>query len=157
MHLFFGEFMKNDEKYMKLALEEAKKAFALGEVPVGAVIVCHDTVIACAHNQKEFQKSVLKHAELLAIAEASKFRRNWRLEDCELYVTLEPCPMCASAIQQARLYRVIYGTDSNNVENHAIVDKIFKTVNANRPVSVTSGVLADECSEILSLFFKNRR
>ena len=149
--------MNFDELYMKKALFYAKKAVNKNEVPVGAIIVYKNKIIASAYNRKDHANSVLKHAELICIQKASKKLHNWRLDDCTLYVTLEPCPMCASAIQQARIKRVVYGAMSKNKKNRPIVDKIFNEIDANQKVEVTTGVLKDDCGKLISEFFKKKR
>lgn len=149
--------MKNDEYYMKKALKQAEKAFLLNEVPVGAILVQNGRILASAYNKKDCCNNVLKHAELICIEKASKKLQNWRLNDCILYVTLEPCPMCASAIQQARISCVCYGAKSKNLQNSLIVDKIFSEKGANSIVEVRSGVLEDSCGKIISDFFKKKR
>lgn len=149
--------MDFDEIYMEKALIQAKKAYARGEVPVGAVIVKDGIVIASAYNRKDRKKCVIEHAEMICIRKASKKLKNWRLNDCTLYVTLEPCPMCASAIQQARISTVVIGAFSNNLENHQIVDKIFNEKGANSVVSMRTNVLSDTCGELISDFFHKKR
>ncbi len=145
--------VKNHDFYMKIALREAQKAFLIGEVPVGAVIVKDNKILAKAHNLKDTKFIVTKHAELLAIERASKKLHNWRLNDCILYITLAPCPMCASAIEQARFSQVIYGAESNNAKNNEIVSKIFD----DSPIIIKSGVLSVECASIIKKFFSNIR
>ena len=146
-----------DEKYMELAYKQAKLAYAQGEVPVGAIIVLNNRVIASAHNQKDSSKCVTKHAELIAIEQASLLLDNWRLVDCSMYVTLEPCPMCASAIQQARISKVYIGCKSAFQQNTAIVDNIFNSINANRKVLKYGPILEERCSSLLKKFFSERR
>lgn len=138
---------------MKIALKEAKKAFLDKEVPVGAVIVKNDKIIAKAHNLKDTKAIVTKHAELIAIEKASKKLCNWRLNDCIIYITLEPCPMCASAIEQARFSMIVYGADSNNEKNTKIFQRIFD----DSSVAIEKGVLSDECSLLIKKFFSNIR
>ena len=133
------------EKYMKIALEEARKSFEEDEVPVGAVIVKDDKVIAKAHNLKEKRKSPIAHAEILAIEKACKKLDNWRLDRCEIFVTLEPCEMCKSAIEQARISKVYIGTLDD------------KKKMANPDVCIEDGILREECSELLKNFFKRKR
>src|SRR5699024_6283007 len=100
--------MTDDEKYMQMAIAEAKKAAAIGEVPIGAIIVCEEKIIATAYNKREMNQLATSHAEILAIEKANQYMKSWRLENCTLYVTLEPCPMCAGAIVQSRIARVVY-------------------------------------------------
>lgn len=147
----------NHEKYMKVALVLAMKSMEQNEVPIGAVIVKNDKIIARAYNKKESNNSVLKHAELIAIEKASKKLKNWRLNDCIMYVTLEPCPMCASAIQQARIKTVIYGARSDMKENSQITSQIFLSTNANNKVECCGQILEDQCSKLLKDFFAQKR
>lgn len=150
----------NDYEYMLLALEEAKKAYDEGEVPVGAVIVKGDNVIAKAYNTKEKNKCSLDHAELSAIKFACGKLDNWRLIGTTIYVTLEPCPMCASAIKQSRINRVVYLLDNNDINTSKIVNEIFSLHDANAPVEkVKLGIskFNEEDTMILSDFFRKRR
>lgn len=142
------------EEYMKIALNEAKKSFDKNEVPVGCVIVKNDKIIAKTHNLKEKYKSVLYHAELLAIRKASKKLKNWRLNGCELYVTLQPCPMCSSAIKQARISKIYYGVDNKNNE---ISNKILVEKDINSNVNIEEKICEKECKKIIVDFFKNKR
>ena len=139
--------------YMEKALKEAKKAFFAEEVPIGAIIVKNGRIIAKAHNLKDKKNIVTKHAEIIAIEKASKKLKNWRLNDCSIYVTLEPCPMCASAIEQSRISNLIYGTSSGNKNNSLIVNKIFSTSS----ISIINGILEEECSAIIRKFFNKVR
>lgn len=146
-----------DEHYMNLAIEEAKKAAAIGEVPIGAVIVHKGQVIAKGYNLRETTKNATTHAELLAIQEACTTLNNWRLEDTTLYVTLEPCPMCAGAILQSRIPRVVYGARDSKA---GCVDSLYRLLNDDRfnhCCEVEEGVLAEECGNMLTLFFRNIR
>ncbi len=145
------------EKYMKLALKEAKKAYREGEIPIGAVLVKGDKVIAVGHNQKEKYHSSLYHAELVTILEANNKLSNWRLNGCELYVTLQPCSMCASAIQQSRIEKVYYGTSTTDPEEQEIVKKIFEGNQSETSVELEGKILEEECQKMLQNFFKNRR
>lgn len=142
------------KKYMKIALEEAKKSLKKNEVPVGCVIVKNNKIIAKAHNLKEKEKSVIFHAELIAIKKASKKLKNWRLNDCEIYVTLQPCPMCSSAIKQSRISKIYYGVDN---KNNSISNKILVEKDINTNVIVEEKILEDECKKIITNFFKNKR
>ena len=145
-----------NNKYMDIALNEAYKAYLMDEVPVGAVIVKNDEIIAKCHNLKTESSNILNHAEIVAITKAAKILNDWRLNDCEMYVTLEPCPMCASAIQQSRIKKVYIGTKSNASSNIEIMDKIFN--NDEFCHKVDYEFLNDSrCSEILSDFFANKR
>ncbi|MEK5078727.1 tRNA adenosine(34) deaminase TadA [Solibacillus sp. FSL W7-1436] len=146
-----------DHHYMQEALEEAKKAAALGEVPIGAVIVYKDEIIARAHNLRETTQNALTHAESMAIQEACSKIGSWRLEETTLYVTLEPCPMCAGAILQSRIPRVVYGARDVKA---GCVDSLYRLLNDprfNHECTVTEGVMAEECGQILTDFFKALR
>ena len=146
-----------DHQYMQEALEEAKKAAALGEVPIGAVIVYKDEIIARAHNLRETTQNALTHAESMAIQEACRKVGSWRLEETTLYVTLEPCPMCAGAILQSRVPRVVYGARDIKA---GCVDSLYRLLNDprfNHECEVTEGVMAEECGQILTDFFKALR
>ena len=149
--------MDMHEKYMKLALREAKKAYDKKEIPVGAVIVKDGKVISRAHNLKELKNDTTKHAELLAIQKASKKLGCWRLEDCEMYVTLEPCSMCAGALIQSRIRKVYIGTMDYKTGACGSVLNLLSDYKFNHSVEVETGVLADECECILKDFFKNLR
>lgn len=148
---------EKDQVFMRLALEEAKKAADLGEVPIGAVLVYQDEVIARAHNLRETTQNAVTHAELMVIQEACEKIGSWRLENTTLYVTLEPCPMCAGAILQSRVPRVIYGARDIKA---GCVDSLYRLLNDarfNHECEVVEGVLADECGEILTDFFQTLR
>lgn len=155
---FYGvKYMYSDEYFMDIALKLAEKAFYEDEIPVGAVIVRDNKIISKAYNKKDTTKLVSKHAEMIAIEKANKKLKDWRLNDCTIYVTLEPCPMCAGAIQQSRINRVVYGCAANNKYNSDIIFEIFKNKQNNHQVSITSGVLNNKCSNLIKLFFKNKR
>ncbi|MDF2068703.1 tRNA adenosine(34) deaminase TadA [Bacillus sp. Cr_A10] len=142
---------------MNLAVAEAKKAAEIGEVPIGAVIVYKEEVIAQAFNLRETTQNATTHAELLAIQEACKKIGSWRLEETTLYVTLEPCPMCAGAILQSRIPRVVYGARDAKA---GCVDSLYHLLKDNRfnhMCEVTEGVLAEECGAMLTHFFRNLR
>ena len=148
--------MNNDKKYMKIALEEAKKAFDAAEVPVGAIIVKDGKIISQAHNNREETGDATGHAETLAIRMACDAIGSWRLEDCELYVTLEPCPMCMGAIINSRIKRVVFGAkDAKAGACGSIVNLASYPFN-HKPV-VDNGVLTDDCAKILSDFFVKKR
>ena len=150
--------MKNiDEKYMRIALLEAKKAEMEDEVPVGCIIVKDDKIIARGHNKKENSKSALAHAEILTIKKASKKLDAWRLNECTLYVTLEPCPMCAGAILESRIGRVVYGVEETKMGALGSSFNLFAQKNLNHHPIILGGVLKDECKEILTSYFKNKR
>ena len=143
-----------DEKYMKEALKQAKKAAAMEEVPIGCVIVHNDKIIARGYNKRNSMKTTLGHAEILAIKKASKYMGDWRLEECVMYVTLEPCPMCAGAIVQARIPKVIIGSMNPKAGCAGSILNILEMPQFNHMCSVTRGVLENECSRILTDFFK---
>lgn len=144
------------EKFMRLALNEAKKAYNLDEVPVGAVIVLDNKVIAKAYNKRNSTKIATSHAEVLAINKACKKIKDWRLEDAEIYVTLEPCPMCAGAICNARIKKCYFGARANINENN-LTEKIFSDDTLNHKVEYEDGILKEECTNLLTNFFKSKR
>jgi tRNA(adenine34) deaminase len=145
------------EHFMRLALEQAQAALELGEVPVGAVIVYDQQVIAAAHNQRETLRDPTAHAEMIAITQAAEALSSWRLTDCVLYVTLEPCPMCAGAIVQSRLPTVVYGaTDPKAGAVHTLY-QILSDPRLNHRCEVVSQVLAGPCGAILTQFFAQQR
>lgn len=146
----------SDMIFMKKALDEAKIAFAKGEVPIGAVIVKNGEVIASAHNLRETNHSATAHAELLAIQKACEVLGGWRLSGCELYVTLEPCPMCAGAIINSRIDRVVFGSKDEKAGACGSVMNLFAADFNHRP-KLTVGVLEEECSSILKEFFASLR
>lgn len=145
------------EKYMKRALLEADKAEALGEVPIGAVIVKENKIIASAHNLRETSQNPLTHAEVLVIEKASKHLGSFRLEDCTLYVTLEPCVMCSGAIIMSRVPHVVYGASDPKGGTVNSLMHLLDEPKFNHRALVTSGVLEKECSEKLTSFFRNLR
>ncbi|KXA46618.1 MULTISPECIES: tRNA adenosine(34) deaminase TadA [Staphylococcus] len=149
--------MTIDEKYMKLALDEAKKAEAIGEVPIGALIVKDDKIIARAHNLRETIQLPTAHAEHIAIEKAAEAVGSWRLEDCTLYVTLEPCVMCSGAIVMSRIPRVVYGAaDPKGGCSGSLMD-LLQESRFNHRAEVVSGVLEEECGDMLRNFFKQLR
>ena len=138
------------EKYMKIALKEAQKAEKHGDVPVGAVIVKNDKIIAKGHNKKEKRKMVTRHAEIETIEKACKKLKTWHLDDCEIYITIEPCMMCYGAIEQARISKIIFGTENENfgyVSNWKVKSK----------VEFEAGILKSECKKIIRKFFLKKR
>lgn len=149
--------MTADEKYMKEAIKQAKKAKKAGDVPIGCVIVYEDKIIARGYNKRNAKKTTLAHAELLAMAKASKYIGDWRLEDCTMYVTLEPCQMCAGAIVQARIPKVVIGTMNPKAGCAGSVLNLLKLEQFNHQVDVVYDVLKEECSTMLSDFFKELR
>lgn len=149
--------MTREEKYMKAALREAKKALALGEVPIGCVIVYEDKIIGRGYNRRNTDKSTLAHAEISAIKKASKKMGDWRLEDCEIYITLEPCQMCSGAIVQARIRDCIVGCMNPKAGCAGSILNMLNHPAFNHQVTFTKGVLEEECSQILKDFFKALR
>ena len=148
---------KNDIFFMKEALKQARKAGKIGEVPIGCVIVRDGQVIARGYNRRNVDKTTLAHAELAAIKKASKVVGDWRLEDCTLYVTLEPCQMCAGAIVQARMKRVVAGAMNPKAGCAGSVLNLLQVERFNHQVEFEHGVLEGECSAILQTFFKQLR
>ena len=142
---------------MKEAIKQAKKAYRLGEVPIGCVVVYEDKIIARGYNRRNTDKNTLSHAEMIAINKASKKLGDWRLEGCTLYVTLEPCQMCAGAIVQARITETVIGCMSEKSGCAGSVLNILEMPEFNHQVQVTRGVLEQECSEMLTAFFKDLR
>ena len=136
-----------NEYYMNIAIKEAKKAYKYEEVPVGAVIVKDNKIIAKAFNKKEKTMNVIKHAEVIAISKACKKLKNWRLEDCEIYVTMEPCMMCSGAIQQSRIKKIVYGVKN---EKYGYTDQL-------KNIKIISQICEKECRELVQSFFKKRR
>ena len=149
--------MEQKEYYMKQALKEAEKAYKKLEVPVGAVIVKDGKIIARAHNQKETKFDTTKHAEILAIQKASKKLKSWRLIDCEMYVTLEPCTMCAGAIINSRIKKIYIGASDEKTGAVGSVLNLFDDYKFNHKPEYEKGILEQECSEILKRFFKDLR
>ncbi len=147
-----------NDKYMDLAFDEANKAFNEDEVPIGVVIVKNDKIISVAHNNKNSDNLVTSHAEIIAIEDAERKLNNWRLDGCDIYITLEPCPMCASAIKQARIDNVYCALTNSDSNNSYIVNKIFtdKDIN-NKCVNYKTNLSVDKSKKILSLFFENKR
>ena len=148
---------KLDIKYMRAALAQAKKAYALGEVPIGCVIVYEGKIIGRGYNRRNTDKTPLAHAEITAIKKAGKFMKDWRLEGCKLYVTLEPCQMCSGAIVQARIPEVIMGAENPKAGCAGSVMDILNNPEFNHQVQVKKGVLQEECSALLKDFFVELR
>lgn len=136
-----------NEYYMNMAIKEAKKAYKYEEVPVGAVIVKNNKIVSKAFNKKEKTKNVIKHAEIIAISKACKKLKNWRLDECELYVTMEPCMMCSGAIEQSRIKKIVYGVKN---KNYGSTDQL-------KNVEIISQVCEKECKQLVQSFFKKRR
>lgn len=145
------------EKYMKMAIAQAKKAATLGEVPIGCVIVCDGKVIGRGYNRRKTDKNTLSHAELNAIKKASKKMGDWRLEECTMYVTLEPCQMCSGAIVQARIPKVVMGCMNPKAGCAGSILNLLDEPRFNHQVEIVKGVLEDECSALLTDFFKALR
>lgn len=156
-HFFWSGYFMYEEKYMKIAIEEAKKALRYDEVPIGAVIVKDGEVIAKAYNQKNQSNVVSRHAEIIAIEEANLALNNWRLINCDLYVTLEPCPMCMSAIQQARIGHVYYGIENRDSVNKSIIELISQKNRTNPGVSLSGDHMKGEITLLMTSFFKRHR
>ena len=148
--------MTQEEKYMREAVRQAKKAAALKEVPIGCVIVHDEAIIARGYNRRTIDKNVLAHAEIIAIRKACRKIGDWRLEDCTMYVTLEPCPMCAGAIINARIPRVVYGASDRKCGAVDSVCSLF-SMEFNHHPQVESGVREAECGALLTEFFRNLR
>ncbi len=149
--------MNQEEKFMKAAIREAKKAEKIQEVPIGCVIVFEDKIIARGYNRRNIDKNTLAHAELSAIKKASKKMGDWRLEGCTMYVTLEPCQMCAGAIVQSRMDKVVIGSMNPKAGCAGSVLNLLQIPAFNHQAEVVKGVLEEECSEMLSSFFRKLR
>ncbi len=149
--------MTEDEKFMKAALKQAQKAYAIDEVPIGCVIVQNGHIIARGYNRRNIDKNTLAHAELAAIRKASKKTGDWRLEDSTMYVTLEPCQMCAGAIVQSRMKRVVIASMNAKAGCAGSVLNLLQMQQFNHQVEITQGVLEEECSRMLSSFFRELR
>ena len=149
--------MTTDEKYMRAAIVQAKKASAIGEVPIGCVIVYEDKIIARGYNRRTIDKNVLSHAEINAIKKACKIMGDWRLEGCTMYVTLEPCPMCAGAIVQARIPRVVIGCMNQKAGCAGSILDMLHEDRFNHQAETEIGVLGEECSLMMKNFFKELR
>ena len=146
-----------DEKFMREALKQANKAYLLGEVPIGCVIVYQDKIIGRGYNKRNTKKTTLAHAELIAIEKASKVMGDWRLEDCIMYVTLEPCQMCSGAIVQARIKKVVVGTMNPKAGCAGSILNLLQMEEFNHQVELTTGIMEKECSDILQKFFRELR
>ena len=144
-------------KYMDLAFDYANEAYKNDEIPVGAVIVKDDSVISFGYNKKEQSNCSLFHAEMIALYDASKILNNWRLDNCDIYVTLDPCPMCASAIKQSRIKNVYSALSNSDSLNNSIVNNIFKSDNTNPEVNFVSNLAVDKSKKLLNDFFVNQR
>lgn len=144
-------------EFMNIAFNEALKAYKYNEVPIGAVIVKNNKIVSKAYNKKEKNKFVGAHAEILAIEKASKKLNNWRLDDCDIYITLDPCPMCASAIKQARIKNVYSALENTDKKMTSIINDIFLTDNTNASVNFLSNLECEKSKLLLNKFFKNKR
>lgn len=149
--------MNADEKYMRAAIGQARKAGAIGEVPIGCVIVYEDKIIARGYNRRTIDKNVLSHAEIIAIKKACKKMGDWRLEGCTMYITLEPCQMCSGAIIQARVSEVVIGSMNGKAGCAGSVLNLLEMEEFNHQAIVTRGILQEECSLMLSSFFRELR
>ncbi len=149
--------MDADETYMAMALEEARYAESIGEVPIGAVVVCDGAVVARGHNRREIDTDPSAHAEFIAIREAAIKLGRWRLSDCTVYVTLEPCPMCAGLMHQARISRLVYGVSDPKAGAVGTLYDLSNDTRLNHRFDVTRGVLAPECGSVLTTFFRRLR
>ena len=149
--------LTTDEKYMKEAIRQAKKAYAIGEVPIGCVIVHDGKIIGRGYNRRTIDKNTLAHAELMAIKKASKKLEDWRLEECTMYVTLEPCQMCSGAIVQSRMTRVVVGCMNPKAGCTGSILNLLQMEEFNHQVELTTGVLEEECSQMMKTFFKELR
>ena len=146
-----------DDHFMRLALQQAQQAQVEDEVPVGAIILNQDRIIAAAYNQREQLHDPTAHAEMIAITQAAEAIGDWRLEHCTMYVTLEPCPMCAGAIVQSRIPRVIYGATDPKAGAVSSLYSLLTDTRLNHTVQVTGGVLAEHCARLLTEFFRSKR
>ena len=146
-----------DEKYMRQAINQAKKAYAIGEVPIGCVIVYEDKIIARGYNRRNTDKTTLSHAEINAIKKAAKKIGDWRLEGCTIYITLEPCQMCAGALVQARIDRAVVGSMNKKAGCAGSIINLLQMREFNHQVEFEKGVLEDECTQLLQTFFKELR
>lgn len=144
-------------KYMEEAFNCAKVAYNLNEVPIGAVIVKNNVIIGRGYNKKEKNMSVIAHAEIIAIEEAAKYLNNWRLDECDIYVTLDPCPMCASAIKQSRIRNVYSACNNSFINNEKILKLIFESDNTNPSVNYVSNLNVEKSQKMMNSFFKKQR
>ncbi len=144
-------------KYMEEAFNCAKVAYNLNEVPIGAVIVKNNVIIGRGYNKKEKNMSIIAHAEIIAIEEAAKYLNNWRLDECDIYVTLDPCPMCASAIKQSRIRNVYSACNNSFINNEKILKLIFESDNTNPSVNYVSNLNVEKSQKMMNSFFKKQR
>jgi len=146
-----------DEYYMNLAIKQAQKAFEINETPVGAIIVYNDKIIAEGFNKRNTTKNPLAHAEIIAINQAADYIGDWRLEQCYIYITLEPCPMCAGAIVQSRIPKIIFGAKNPKAGCAGSIINLLQIEKLNHQVEIVNGILEPECSAMLKEFFKRFR
>lgn len=146
-----------DEKFMKEAIKQAQKAAAIGEIPIGAVIVQNGKIIARGYNKRETKKNALLHAEIIAIDKACKKLGGWRLPECDIYITLEPCPMCSGAIINSRINNMYFGAYDKKSGCAASVTNLFEKGLCNHNVNVTGGIMEEECGAVLTEFFRELR
>ncbi len=151
------ELLKTDEKYMRAAIKQAQKAYALNETPIGCVIVYNGKIIGRGYNRRNTDKNPLAHAEIAAIKKASRKMGDWRLEGCTMYVTLEPCQMCAGAIIQSRMTRVVVGCMNPKAGCAGSVLNLLQVKEFNHQAELTTGVLEEECSALMTGFFRELR
>lgn len=149
--------MTREEKYMKEAIRQAKKAYAIGEVPIGCVIVCQDRIVGRGYNRRITDKNTLSHAELNAIKKASKILGDWRLDGCEMFITLEPCQMCSGAIVQSRIKKVYIGSMNPKAGCAGSILNLLQVPQFNHQVEIETGILTEECTQILKQFFRELR
>lgn len=147
----------NNEYFMQLAINQAKNALAINEVPIGCVITYKDDIVGTGFNQRNTARNTLYHAEIIAINEACKNIGDWRLEDCRIFVTIEPCSMCAGAILQARIKTLIFGAKNNKAGSCGSIINILNNDNFNHKTDIISGVMEKECRLLIKNFFKNLR
>lgn len=149
--------MTREEKYMKEAIKQAKKANAIGEVPIGCVIVYEDRIVGRGYNRRMTDKNTLSHAELNAIRKASRVMGDWRLDDCEMFITLEPCQMCSGAIVQSRIKKVYIGSMNPKAGCAGSILNLLQVPQFNHQVEIETGILKEECSQMLKQFFRELR
>ncbi len=149
--------MNREELFMKEAIKQAKKAYAIGEVPIGCIVVYNDRIIGRGYNRRITDKNTLSHAELNAIRKASKALGDWRLDDCEMYITLEPCQMCSGAIVQSRIKKVYIGAMNPKAGCAGSIMNLLQVPDFNHQVEIKQGLLENECSDMLKSFFKELR
>jgi len=147
----------HDKKYMQMALAEARKAYQQAEVPIGAVVVCNDRVVGSGFNRREQTQDPTSHAEIIALKEAAKEEASWRLEECQLYVTLEPCPMCAGAVLQSRIKRIVFAARDPKAGAVKSLYQLLDDDRFNHQVEVVEGVMKDEAAQLLKKFFRELR